>query len=145
ERVQQFVGNILATARQLLEGTDPAGKQLVHFLVRIDERIPGLFHQGFLEGEVRQGVVHQLVEHFVQFFGAMGELGVLYLVDVLDDALVLAVDYRDADGKVLGPGQGHVRYSTANDLSRELIGREHEEYRHRSIERMRRTGKRARP
>ena len=82
----------------------------MHAPVRRAEGVAGFLHQLFLEGEVREGVVDQLVDHFAHGEALHRFLGDVEVVDHLHDAAVLAIDDVDARVHVVLPDQQcHVR------------------------------------
>lgn len=68
-------------------------------------RVAGVLHQGFLEGEVRQRVVHQLLDHLGDRRVFLALLGVVQVIDHLDDAFVLIVDDLNTGIQVILPDQ----------------------------------------
>ncbi|MNN70966.1 hypothetical protein D3C81_1868610 [compost metagenome] len=69
------------------------------------EGVTRLFHEFFFEGEVGQGVVDQLVDHFGHGHRFEAVAGDVEVVDHLHDALVLVIDDLDAGVEVFLPGE----------------------------------------
>ncbi|CKR65281.1 Uncharacterised protein [Mycobacterium tuberculosis] len=68
----------------------------MHLPVRAHERVAGVFDHGFLEGEVRRGVVNRLVDDLADGPLIVRQLRIAQRIDVLDDALVLGIDLADS-------------------------------------------------
>ena len=77
----------------------------MHTLVRGAERVAGLFHQLFFEGEVRHGVVHQFVDDFSHGDLLQAFLGDVKVVEHLHDAHVLMVDDLHTRIEIVLPNQ----------------------------------------
>lgn len=106
----QLAGHIFAGVKTFLDRGHSPDEQGVDFLVQAQEFVARLFEQGFLEGEMRFGVVDHVMHHAGQHL----PIGVVALVvqgvDVVHDAKVLAVDFRDAGVQVGCPDEmTHIR------------------------------------
>ncbi|MDT4859750.1 hypothetical protein FQZ97_942750 [compost metagenome] len=101
----QLGGHVFARLEAHAVFAHLAREQIVHLLVRAGKHVAGVRHQGLLERKVRQRVVHHFVDHRAHGLAVVVVAGVVELVDVVDDALVLPVDFADARFKIGRPVQ----------------------------------------
>src|SRR3990167_996371 len=106
EQTEQFIGDVLTGLEAQTEVLDPTDEDFMDSLVRPRELVTGLLQQRLLEGEMRQGVIHQAVEHLPHLTAtAPARLRLVQRIDHVDDALVLVIDDLNARVQIVLPNQ----------------------------------------
>ena len=82
---------------------DAVDEGIVHPLVGVEEFVACIAHHDFLEAEVGQRVVHDVVDDLLEHVAVLPELCLVELVEVVDDATMLIIDFCNAQVQLGGP------------------------------------------
>lgn len=105
EHVAQLVADVFAGLEAQAVFADPFAEYRVHALVRLAEGIARFLHQFFFEGEVRERVIDQFVDHLRHCQLLQTGLRNMQLIDHVHNAPVLMIDHLDPGVEVVLPDQ----------------------------------------
>lgn len=95
--------DIFAFVEALVQTGDAVDEGIVHPLVGVEEFVACIAHHDFLEAEVGERVVHDVVDDLLEHVAVLPELCLVELVEVVDDATMLIVDLCNAQVQLGGP------------------------------------------
>jgi hypothetical protein len=112
QQAAQIPGNVFASVEPVLEVHYALGKQFVNFFMGLEKWISRFFQQAFFKTEVRNRVIHQVIDQIADLRASMtAGSHFIQLIDVFRNSAVLLVYDFNPNVKLIRPFKFDHRYS----------------------------------
>ena len=105
QQIHHFLTDIIAVIETAFECFHFINEIFMHAVMGIQQGIFRHFQQTFLIGEVLNGVVDQMIQSHTHSFTVIRNMGIMHLIDILNQDFVLLIYLLDASIQIGSPMQ----------------------------------------